>query len=167
MVVERLLRPHVRGVLTRPIVCTNLVLIGVGHATLDYGQRLSVTTVRRLSCDCKVIPAVLSGEGEPLDVGRAQRTVPLGIRRALAARDGGCTFPSCDRPPALCDGHHAIHWADGGTTSVNNCCLLCSRHHQQVHLQGWDVTIHGGRVEFRPPAIIDPDRRPLTNPLRR
>jgi hypothetical protein len=29
-----------------------------------------------------------------------------------------------------------------------------------VHLQGWDVTIHGGRVEFRPPAIIDPDRSP-------
>ena len=63
---------------------------GVGNATLDYGQRLSVATARRLSCDCKVIPAVLSGEGEPLDVGRAQRTVPLGIRRALVARDGGC-----------------------------------------------------------------------------
>jgi Domain of unknown function (DUF222)/HNH endonuclease len=132
----------------------------VGTAMLDYGQRLSVATARRLSCDCTAIPAVLSGEGEPLDIGRAQRTVPLGIRRALVARDGGCTFPGCDRPPALCAGHHAIHWADGGTTSVNNCCLLCSRHHQQVHLQGWDVTIHGGRVEFRPPAIIDPDRSP-------
>ncbi|MGH3573701.1 MAG: hypothetical protein ACRDQI_00710 [Pseudonocardiaceae bacterium] len=40
-------------------------------------------------------------------------------------------------------------------------------HHQQVHLQGWDITVQGGRVEFRPPTIIDPDRRPLTNPLRR
>jgi len=39
-------------------------------------------------------------------------------------------------------------------------------HHQQVHLQGWDITIQGGRVEFRAPAIIDPDRRPLFNPLR-
>jgi hypothetical protein len=47
-----------------------------------------------------------------------------------------------------------------------NCCLLCPAHHQQVHLQGWDITIHGGRVQFRPPMIIDPDRRPLTNPLR-
>jgi hypothetical protein len=35
---------------------------------------------------------------------------------------------------------------------------LCSSHHQQVHLQGWDLTIHAGRVYFRPPATIDPDR---------
>ncbi|HEX5349812.1 MAG TPA: DUF222 domain-containing protein [Pseudonocardiaceae bacterium] len=52
-------------------------------------------------------------------------------------------------------------------TSVENCCLLCPMHHQQVHLQGWDITIQGGRVEFLPPTIIDPYRRPLTNPLRR
>lgn len=77
----------------------NALRTGLGNATLDYGQRLGVATARRLSCDCKVIPAVLSSEGEPLDVGRAQRTVPLGIRRALVARDGGCTFPACDRPP--------------------------------------------------------------------
>ncbi|MGH3833529.1 MAG: HNH endonuclease signature motif containing protein, partial [Pseudonocardiaceae bacterium] len=119
------------------------------------------------ACDCKLIPVVLGGDSEPLDVGRAMRTVPLGIRRALAARDGGCTFPGCDRPPGLCAAHHARHWIDGGETTMGNCCLLCPMHHQQVHLQGWDVTIHGGRVEFRPPAIIDPDRRPLTNPLRR
>jgi uncharacterized protein DUF222 len=140
---------------------------GLGTATLDYGHLISAATARRLACDCKLLPAVLGGDSEPLDVGRAQRTIPLGIRRALVARDGGCTFPGCGQPPGLCDGHHAAHWADGGVTSVGNCCLLCPRHHQQVHLQGWDVTIHSGRVEFRPPAIIDPDRRPMTNPLRR
>lgn len=57
--------------------------------------------------------------------------------------------------------------ADGGDTSVHNCCLLCPMHRHQVHLQGWDITIRGGHVEFRPPAIINPDRRPLTNPFRR
>ncbi|MGH3789022.1 MAG: DUF222 domain-containing protein, partial [Pseudonocardiaceae bacterium] len=139
----------------------------LGTATLDYGQQISAGDARRLACDCKLIPAVLGGDYEPLDVGRAQRTVPLGIRRALVARDRGCSFPGCGRPPRICDAHHVRHWADGGETSAQNCCLLCEMHHQQVHLQGWDVTIHGGRVEFRPPAIIDPDRRPLTNPLRR
>jgi hypothetical protein len=143
------------------------MLIGLGSAMLDYGQRISAATARRISCDAKVIPVVLGGDGEPLDVGRAQRTVPLGIRRALVARDRGCSFPGCDRPPGLCEAHHVIHWADLGESSIQNCCLLCSMHHQQVHLQGWDITIQGGRVEFRPPAIIDPDRRPLTNPLRR
>lgn len=140
---------------------------GLGSGTLDYGQVISATTARRLSCDCKLIPIVLGGEGEPLDVGRAQRTVPLSIRRALVARDRGCSFPGCHRPSRFCAAHHCVHWADGGETSVQNCCLLCTMHHQQVHLQGWDVTIHGGRVEFRPPPIIDPDRRPRTNPLRR
>ncbi|MGH3871368.1 MAG: DUF222 domain-containing protein [Pseudonocardiaceae bacterium] len=139
---------------------------GLGTATLDYGQLISADVARRLACDGKLIPVVLGGDSEPLDVGRAMRTVPLGIRRALVARDRGCSFPGCNRPPRVCDAHHARHWADGGETSVHNCCLLCTMHHQQVHLQGWDITIQGGRVEFRPPAIIDPDRRPLTNPLR-
>ncbi|MGH3931362.1 MAG: DUF222 domain-containing protein [Pseudonocardiaceae bacterium] len=139
----------------------------LGAATLDYGQVISVADARRLACDCKLIPVVLGGDSEPLDVGRAMRTVPLGIRRALVARDRGCVFPGCHRPPRLCAAHHARHWIDGGETKVDNCCLLCPMHHQQVHLQGWDVTIHGGRVELRPPAIIDPHRTPRTNPLRR
>jgi hypothetical protein len=66
-------------------------------ATLDYGQRLSAAQTRLAACDCKIIPVVMGGAGEPLDVGRAQRTVPLGIRRALVARDRGCRFPGCDR----------------------------------------------------------------------
>jgi hypothetical protein len=140
---------------------------GLGAATLDYGQLISGAAARRISCGCKLIPVVLGGDSEPLDVGRAMRTVPAGIRRALVARDGGCSFPGCDRPAGLCEAHHCRHWVDGGKTSVQNCCLLCPAHHHQVHLQGWDITIHGGRVEFRPPTIIDPDRRPLTNPLRR
>jgi len=139
----------------------------LGTAAMDYGQLISAAAARRLACDCKLIPAVLGGDSEPLDVGRALRTVPLGIRRALVARDRGCSFPGCDRPPGLCAAHHLRHWADGGGTSVENCCLLCPTHHQHVHLHGWDITLHGGRVQFRPPAIIDPDRRPRTNPLRR
>ncbi|MGH3717811.1 MAG: DUF222 domain-containing protein [Pseudonocardiaceae bacterium] len=139
----------------------------LGTGLMDYGQPVSAGDARRLACDCKLIPVVLGGDSEPLDVGRAMRTVPLSIRRALVARDGGCTFPGCHRPPGLCAAHHVRHWADLGETTVGNCCLLCPTHHHQVHLQGWDITIHGGRVEFRPPAIIDPDRRPLTTPPRR
>ncbi|MBV8993337.1 MAG: DUF222 domain-containing protein [Pseudonocardiales bacterium] len=139
---------------------------GLGAAALDYGQLISASDARRLACDCKVIPVVMGGKSEPLDVGQAMRTAPMGIRRALVARDGGCSFPGCDRPPGICECHHVRHWIDNGLTSVGNCCLLCPAHHQQVHLQGWDITIQGGRVEFQPPSITDPDRRPLSNPLR-
>ncbi len=136
-------------------------------ATLDYGQRLSATQTRLAACDCKIIPVVLGGDGEPLDVGRARRTVPLGIRRALVARDRGCRFPGCDRAPALCHAHHVMEWHHHGHTKVENCLLLCPTHHRWVHATGWDITIRGNLVEFRPPAILDPHRAPLTNPLRR
>jgi Domain of unknown function (DUF222) len=139
---------------------------GLGVATLDYGMRISAADARRWACDAKIIPVVLGGRSEPLDVGRAMRTVPLSIRRALVARDRGCVFPGCDRPPGMCQAHHCRHWIDNGETSVENCVLLCEAHHRHVHHTGWEILIHPGHVEFIPPAIIDPTRTPLHNPLR-
>jgi hypothetical protein len=139
---------------------------GLGFATLDYGTRISAAEVRRCACDAKIIPVVMGGRSEPLDVGRAMRTVPLSIRRALVARDHGCVFPGCDRPPGICQAHHRRHWVDGGETSVENCVLLCESHHRHVHHTGWEILIHHGHVEFIPPAIIDPTRSPRRNPLR-
>ncbi|PZS35915.1 MAG: HNH endonuclease [Pseudonocardiales bacterium] len=139
---------------------------GLGVATLDYGTQISAAEARRWACDAKIIPVVLGGKSEPLDVGRAMRTVPLSIRRALVARDRGCVFPGCDRPPGMCQAHHCRHWIDHGETSVENCVLLCEAHHRHVHRTGWEILIHPGHVEFIPPPIIDPTRTPLHNPLR-
>ena len=139
---------------------------GLGVATLDYGTHISAAQARQWACDAKIIPVVLGGKSEPLDVGRAMRTVPLSIRRALVARDRGCAFPGCDRPPGMCQAHHARHWIDNGETSVENCVLLCETHHRHVHHTGWDILIDHGHVEFIPPAIIDPTRTPLHHPLR-
>jgi hypothetical protein len=86
--------------------------IGLGAATLDYGQLISAAAARRIACDCKIIPVVLGGEGKPLDVGRAQRTVPTGIRRALVARDGGCAFPGSAKPTTA---------GTGSTTASPQC----------------------------------------------
>ncbi|MGH3549401.1 MAG: DUF222 domain-containing protein [Pseudonocardiaceae bacterium] len=139
---------------------------GLGVATLDYGAQISAAEARRWACDAKIIPVVLGGRSEPLDLGRAMRTVPLSIRRALVARDCGCAFPGCDRPPGMCHAHHCRHWIDHGETKVENCVLLCEAHHRHVHRTGWEVLIQSGHVEFIPPAIIDPTRTPLHNPLR-
>ncbi|MGB8996456.1 MAG: DUF222 domain-containing protein, partial [Pseudonocardiaceae bacterium] len=139
---------------------------GLGVAILDYGTHLSAAEARRWACDAKIIPVVLGGKSEPLDVGRAMRTVSLAIRRALVARDRGCAFPACDRPPGMCQAHHARHWLDDGESSVENCVLLCEAHHRHVHRTGWEALIHPRYVEFIPPAIIDPTRTPLRNPLR-
>ncbi len=69
-----------------------------------------------LACDAAVIPIILDGAGQPLDVGRATRTIPDGLRRAVAARDLGCAFPGCGRPPSWCEVHHIREWRDGGET---------------------------------------------------
>ncbi|MFH1105278.1 MAG: HNH endonuclease signature motif containing protein [Actinomycetota bacterium] len=66
-------------------------------------------------------------------MGRATRTIPPAIRRALEARDRGCTHPGCGRPHRWCDAHHITHWAAGGGTNLNNLRLLCRRHHRIAH----------------------------------
>ncbi|MFY9805975.1 MAG: DUF222 domain-containing protein, partial [Pseudonocardiaceae bacterium] len=65
---------------------------GLGVATLDYGTHISASEARRWACDAKIIPVVLGGKSEPLDVGRAMRTVSLAILRALVARTTDAHF---------------------------------------------------------------------------
>ncbi len=80
-------------------------------------------------------PAIGGIPWDVLDVGRATRLVTPGQRAALNARDKGCVYPGCDRPPEWTDAHHIIHWADGGATNLDNLALLCQRHHTIVHQQ--------------------------------
>ncbi|MBO0870541.1 MAG: DUF222 domain-containing protein, partial [Micromonosporaceae bacterium] len=134
--------------------------------TLDTGERLAPETVRRMCCDSKILPAVLGGQGQVLDVGeRRLFTGPL--RRALALRDGGCSFPGCERPPKWCHGHHICSWLDGGRTCLDNAVMLCSFHHHIIHSGEWLVRIAAdGHPEFIPPQWIDKHQRPIRNTRR-
>ncbi|SEQ58153.1 protein of unknown function [Lentzea albida] len=138
-----------------------------GFATLDNRVRVPATLVRRLACNAGVIPVVLGGRSEAVDIGRKARTFPAAIRRLLVARDQGCTFPGCDRPPKHCDAHHVKFWSEGGETSVNNAALLCRHHHTLIHQSDWEVKLHNGIPTFVPPAWLDPDRTPRTNKTHR
>ena len=140
---------------------------GVAAATLDDGGYLSAATVRRLACDAGIIPVVLKGAGQVLDIGRDRRLFNGHLRRALVARDRGCAFPACDRPARYCDGHHVRNWIDGGVTSLHNAVLLCRYHHRLVHEGEWVVEIADNLPRFIPPDYIDPERKPLTNTYRR
>jgi Domain of unknown function (DUF222) len=155
-------RPHL--VLTMGLAD---LIEGLGSAVLDTGGRLSAAEARRLACDAGVIPLVLGSDSMPLDVGRQQRLATTALRDALAQRDKGCAFPSCDRPPRYCHCHHLVHWADGGETTLANMCLLCEHHHVMVHRQDWGIRLDARRYpEFIPPKTVDPTRTPLHNPLR-
>ncbi|WP_410810112.1 DUF222 domain-containing protein [Micromonospora sp. 067-2] len=131
---------------------------------LDTGLQLTPEAVRRLACDAAILPAVLDGAAQVLDVGRQRRLFTGPLRRALVLRDRGCAFPGCDRPPRWCDAHHIRHWVDGGPTSLANAVLLCGHHHRHLHHGDWIVRLAGdGQPEFVPPAWLDPDQLPRRN----
>ncbi|HEY0812916.1 MAG TPA: DUF222 domain-containing protein [Pseudonocardia sp.] len=131
-------------------------------ACLDFGGRLSPASLRMLCCDAAVIPIVLNGRGQPVDVGRLTRVIPDGLRRAVVARDRGCA--RCGRPPSWCEAHHIIPWEHGGPTALGNLVLLCRACHRLVHHAGWDVVLVSGAPEFYPPTWVDPQRRPRRRP---
>jgi hypothetical protein len=87
--------------------------------------------------------ARLGGPSLPLDIGYSS-TIPSGIRNAVILRDRHCRWPGgCDQPASACEVHHTKHKANGGHTSVRDCVLLCSYHHQVViHRWGWTLVLN-------------------------
>jgi hypothetical protein len=124
---------------------------------------VSIATVERQICTTGYIP-ILFDENQPVDVGRNQRLFTTRQRIALAARDGGCLFPGCDRPPTWCEAHHITPWRHGGSTDIADGVLLCRHHHLLVHNNGWRITRTGGDYLLVPPRSIDPDQTPIAMP---
>ncbi|MEP7739303.1 DUF222 domain-containing protein, partial [Nocardioides sp. 31GB23] len=106
---------------------------GLVAATLDTGDRISAATARRLACEAGVVPVVLGGKSQPLDVGRAKRYFTPAQRVAMGIRDGGCTARGCDAPPAMCHAHHDDPWSCHGHTDLDRGRLLCPYHHRRIH----------------------------------
>ena len=95
-------------------------------------------TVRRLACDGGLVTVLEDPAGDPLNVGRKTRAIPPSTRRALVSRDRCCQFPGCSHDRYV-EGHHIIHWAHGGETTLDNLVLLCSHHHRAVHEMGYRI----------------------------
>ncbi|MCW2850677.1 MAG: hypothetical protein JWM84_341, partial [Nocardioides sp.] len=111
--------------------------------------RISPGLARKMACQAGIIPIVLGGKSEVLDVGRKRRLHTKAQRIAMAVRDGGCITLGCERPSAWCHAHHLDPWAEGGQTSVERGGLLCTRHHTLIHHLAYDITHHpGGKISF-------------------
>jgi len=134
-----------------------------GVAVLGHGQPVSVARLLALAGEAEVIPVIFHDRGGVLAYGRGRRLASRGQRLALAARDGGCCFPGCDRPAAWTEVHHVIEWAAGGSTDLDNQCLLCRYHHRHFAPAGWQVRITDGVPEWIPPPWLDPQQRPRRN----
>jgi hypothetical protein len=147
---------------------------GLAKAALPAsGRELSASGLRLLACQAEVVPAVMGGDSQVLDLGRAKRLASPALRQALALRDMGCCFPGCDLPPDRTEVHHVNPWWAGGPTNPSNTCLLCRFHHRLVepdHLgsqtevepdpERWEVRMEAGLPTILPPQRVDWERKP-------
>lgn len=165
-------RPHVHVTIPVSVVLDQQPFgAALGDATV-----LTAEAAFRYLCDATLVP-ILEGEpGQVLDIGRARRTIPPSLRRAVIRRDQHCVFAGCDAAPSRCEVHHLVAWAHGGSTSQSNLVLLCHRHHRAVHQDGFvllgtpghdlrtlrpdGTRVHDAFAERRL-LLTDPSTRPL------
>jgi len=135
---------------------------GAPPAQTGHGQPLTARQVLAMCCEAQVA-AIRWADGLPLDVGRAARTEPPGLRRALEARDRRCRWPGCDALAAWATAHHIKGWRRGARTALSELVLLCHVHHAYfIHQLGWAITGDpNGTLSFTHPAGIITLHSPL------
>lgn len=123
------------GTATTVMVTIDLqsLMTGLGTATTGTGEVITAGEARRLACTAGLVPLVLGGGSQPLDIGSADRFHRPHQRRAMAVRDGGCRAEGCDIPSAWCEAHHLTPWSRLRRTSVHDGALLCPHHHHRAH----------------------------------
>ena len=121
---------------------------GLKAAKLDTGETISPGLARRLACEAGIIPAVLGGRSEVLDLGRSRRFHNRAQRIAKTIEVGGCEIEGCDQPAGRTHMHHPERWADGGHTN-RDAIMLCPHHHTRAHDQRFTMKqLPTGRYTF-------------------
>ncbi|MES2171312.1 MAG: DUF222 domain-containing protein [Actinomycetota bacterium] len=137
---------------------------GSGHLE-GQTEPVSIETVERHTCSSGVVP-ILFESGRSIDLGQDQRLFTARQRIALAARDGGCRFGDCDRPPSWCEAHHIVPWKESERTRVDDGVLLCRHHHMLVHNNGWRIVREESDYFAVPPRALDPAQALIPMPTR-
>lgn len=160
------LLPSVNGIsATVPLTTTtDAWTSGDGVAVTGHGAILPAREAIRIAGgDHRTMTVTLDPFGGIVDYTDTRRFFTETQRLAMTARDGGCTFPGCDTPPAWCQAHHLHDHARGGTTTVDDGTLVCGHHHRTHAALGWTARMTDNRVAWIPPPWIDPDQRPRRN----
>jgi hypothetical protein len=105
-------------------------------AGLDTDDLVSAAEARRLACQAGLVPAVLGGTSQPLDLGRSSRLFTEAQRVAGATRHTSCAADGCEVPYAWCELHHRRPWSMGGRTDLADMVPLCGFHHRRTHDPG-------------------------------
>ena len=125
-----------------------------GLATTGTGDLISVPDAVKLAGDAGILPVYMTDTGGIMNYGRTKRLATPAQRRALAARDGGCTFPGCTMPADWCQIHHLDDWITGGETDINRMALACTYNHLTSIPEGWECIMINGIPHWKPPAWL-------------
>jgi hypothetical protein len=136
----------VRGGVADGEVCD---IRGVGPVPVDVARRLAGDSILRV---------LVTKGGQPMAVTPGVRTVPRALRLLLEARDQTCVVPGCDVTRGL-QVEHRKGFAMLGPTDLENCSLMCQRHHDMKtylgYVLGWN---EDGSRSFSPPDdYLDPE----------
>ena len=126
--------PSQGGAATTIVITMDLdkLRAGLGWALTGDSEKLTAAEVRRLACQANIVPAVLGGDSELLDLGRTKRLFTPAQRLALGLRWKTCAIDGCDVPGEWCEVHHLDPWSEGGATDLGNGIKICPRHHHYV-----------------------------------
>ena len=143
--------PQHGGTTTQVVVTIDADKLGrdLAAAGLTTGTPITAAEARRLACGAGLLPAVLGGASQPLDLGRSKRLFNGTQRKALAVRDRHCRGEGCEVPAAWCEAHHLRPWSRGGRTDLAAGVLFCLFHHQRAHDRRFETRrMPNGDVRF-------------------
>ncbi|WP_460809636.1 HNH endonuclease signature motif containing protein [Nocardioides salsibiostraticola] len=105
-----------------------------------------------MACEAGILPVILNGTSQVLDLGRTKRFHTRSQRIAASIEHPTCQAANCDWPAGMSHMHHLDPWHQGGATDLNRTAVLCPRHHTLIHH-------HDYAHEIRPDATITLHRR--------
>ncbi len=115
--------------------------------------------------DIELLCVAMNSVREITAHGNTHRLFTRTQRLAIAARDGGCTFPSCPEPPGRRQINHVQRHEHSGPTSIGNGALACRYNHREHEKLGWRNSMINGVPYWIPPKWIDPEQKPQRNTL--
>ena len=124
-----------------------------GRPVIDWGLPVDLpdrvlADLYRVAKVCTVVVrngVVIDAPGE-LNLGRSTRVANRAQRRALGALYATCAIPGCDVRYSRTKLHHVIWWRHDGPTDLDNLLPVCERHHQNIHNDGWVLTLTADRT---------------------
>jgi hypothetical protein len=144
------------------IVIDLQTLLGGAHpatvAELSNGTPIPISTIRELLPDSDLVSVLLSGDGQPLYVGRTRRVATEAQRDALRAITNTCYRNGCPNTIDHTRAHHTTPWEHGGTTDIDLLAPVCPTDHDAIHNGGYHLEIHDNHQSitwYRPDGTIE------------